>query len=584
MKKGITVGLAHVSAVQLLMCAVLLIGLPSTALSQGHSGWAVGESVDGYATIVHTRDSGVHWERQGSPEVVPDVMLNGISATDVRTAWAVGESDQGYGTILHTRNGGITWERQGGPGEIPDVAFGKVKAVDAKVVWVVGTPGIVLRTLDGGETWTQLGADVLPNILFQGLYVLDIDTAWVGGDPVDDEGSVFFTSDGGVTWVRFGAANGLPQQSHFLGISAADADTVWAVGGGGYLVYHTRDGGDSWVLQEGHPGDMQDGNEVCALDQNTAWVAMDNDRILFTQDGGQTWLPRGPNPSTGRYMMSISAITPEIVWAAGTGERPPVGVIVHTEDGGLNWEVQDYPGGGNLWNISMISGFLDETYVVPAVALTEGAEGSFFVTDLEINNAGASAMTFRLTFVPRGAGKISTLVSDNFTLNAGRSVRYDNVLSGLFGLDSGVGAVVMTCTSDTAILMSRTFTQTDNGTYGQSIPGYHTSRLNSGPGPVRILFMTENGEYRSNLGIMNATDAENHITYELFDAHGVSLGTGDVTLQAWGNTQVNRVLGEGANVDAAYIDVWSETEGGLFTCYGSVLDNLSNDPTTVPPM
>jgi hypothetical protein len=43
------------------------------------------------------------------------------------------------------------------------------------------------------------------------------------------------------------------------------------------------------------------------------------------------------------------------------------------------------------------------------------------------------------------------------------------------------------------------------------------------------------------------------------------------------------VFGDGADVEAAYVDVWSETAGGLFTCYGSVLDNITSDPTTVLP-
>lgn len=32
---------------------------------------------------------------------------------------------------------------------------------------------------------------------------------------------------------------------------------------------------------------------------------------------------------------------------------------------------------------------------------------------------------------------------------------------------------------------------------------------------------------------------------------------------------------------AGYIDVWTETAGGAFATYGSVLDNQTSDPTTV---
>ena len=146
----------HIVFLMTLPLFVVAMNPCSTAWAQNHSGWVVGEPADGYATIVHTSDGGATWLRQGSPTVVPDVMLASVSAVDVRSAWAVGDKDQGFGTILHTRDGGMTWERQGAAGEIPDVQLLKVRAVDARIVWAVGFEGTVLRALDGGETWTEI--------------------------------------------------------------------------------------------------------------------------------------------------------------------------------------------------------------------------------------------------------------------------------------------------------------------------------------------------------------------------------------------------------------------------------------------
>jgi hypothetical protein len=50
-----------------------------------------------------------------------------------------------------------------------------------------------------------------------------------------------------------------------------------------------------------------------------------------------------------------------------------------------------------------------------------------------------------------------------------------------------------------------------------------------------------------------------------------------------GNTQLNRVLADFAPIEAAYADIWTDTGGGVFACYGSVLDEVSSDPTTVLP-
>ncbi len=50
-------------------------------------GWAVGDSIGGYGTILRTADGGDTWVRQGSPADVPDVQLNEVSAVDDQHAW-----------------------------------------------------------------------------------------------------------------------------------------------------------------------------------------------------------------------------------------------------------------------------------------------------------------------------------------------------------------------------------------------------------------------------------------------------------------------------------------------------------------
>ncbi|MCK5376626.1 MAG: hypothetical protein KAJ97_06065, partial [Acidobacteria bacterium] len=100
---------------------------------------------------------------------------------------------------------------------------------------------------------------------------------------------------------------------------------------------------------------------------------------------------------------------------------------------------------------------------------------------------------------------------------------------------------------------------------------------------ARVLFLTENGAFRSNLGLVNGVDSPITVQWELFAADGSSLGTGERELPAWGNLQLNRVLADFAPIEAAYADVWTTTTGGAFTCYGSVLDEISSDPTTVLP-
>ena len=87
-------------------------------------GWVVGSNpANGSGVILHTKNGGYQWDRQGTTNEIPNVELNNVQAVNHQTVWVVGDNDSGYGLILRTDNGGRTWVRQGQPGLIPDVAL-----------------------------------------------------------------------------------------------------------------------------------------------------------------------------------------------------------------------------------------------------------------------------------------------------------------------------------------------------------------------------------------------------------------------------------------------------------------------------
>ena len=232
---------------------------------------------------------------------------------------------------------------------------------------------------------------------------------------------------------------------------------------------------------------------------------------------------------------------------------------------------------------------LDWHYYVAAAAFAAGAEGAFFVTDVDVNNAGMEAMSYKFVWLPRNTDNAAPTMSELFTLGAGMSARYSNVLSEVFGAEAGaLGSVAVFADSDSAKIMSRTFNQPGGkqaGTFGQGIVGIAQADLIGAATPMRILFMTENDTFRGNLGLLNGTAAAITIKYQLYMNDGTILGDmNEVELPAWGNTQINQVFGDFDPMDGGYIVVWTETEGGMFTCYGSVLDNVTSDPTTIPAL
>jgi PKD repeat protein len=230
---------------------------------------------------------------------------------------------------------------------------------------------------------------------------------------------------------------------------------------------------------------------------------------------------------------------------------------------------------------------LDNFFFVPAAAKAAGAEGSFFLTDLDIQNGGSSTATYQLLWLPRNANNASPTASEVFTLGPGVAVRYRDVLGSVFGFDDGAaGALAVVSDSNGLFLMSRTYNLPPDdvgGSFGQSIPGLRSDGLIPPDERRRILFFTEDEEFRSNLGLLNGTGNPIVVRWERFTADGTSRGTGQRQLAPWSNTQINQVFSDFDPAEAAYVDVWTETAGGAFAAYGSVLDNATSDPTTVLP-
>ncbi|HSL18823.1 MAG TPA: PKD domain-containing protein [Methylomirabilota bacterium] len=226
---------------------------------------------------------------------------------------------------------------------------------------------------------------------------------------------------------------------------------------------------------------------------------------------------------------------------------------------------------------------LDVRTIVPAAAVVSGVGDAFFITDLDVNNGGTGELSFRLLLLRRGEDNSDPEASAVMTLAPGETRRFTNVVGEVFGVDEAVGALAVESDSADLRVMSRTFNDAPQGSFGQSLPAVDAAGLIVAGERVRVLFITENASFRSNLGLVNGGDGEITISYELFDADGTSLRTASRTLPPLGNIQLNGLFADFAPVAGGYVDVWTETAGGRFTCYGSVLDNDTDDPTTVLP-
>jgi len=101
------------------------------------------------------------------------------------------------------------------------------------------TGGIILRTTNGGTTWTSQTSGTI-NSLY-GVSFTDSDN----GTAVGDDGTILRTTDGGATWTQqtSGTTNSL------YGVSFTDSENGTAVGMQGTIL-RTTNGGVSFVEEE----------------------------------------------------------------------------------------------------------------------------------------------------------------------------------------------------------------------------------------------------------------------------------------------------------------------------------------------
>lgn len=195
------------------------------------TGWVSGHA----GAILRTDDAGEHWTVQHTDFSV-DQPLYSVYFRNKDEGWAVGL----WSLMLHTTDGGKTWARVTLPvppnGSKADLNLFKVFGDGQGALFVTCERGYVLRSTDGGATWTYL-ATGYQGSLWTGVAWAD-GTVLVGGL----RGSLYRSTDQGHSWTsaRLG-------QTSSITTLVASGRAVYGVGFDGLLLSST-DAGHSFTV------------------------------------------------------------------------------------------------------------------------------------------------------------------------------------------------------------------------------------------------------------------------------------------------------------------------------------------------
>jgi hypothetical protein len=224
-------------------------------------------------------------------------------------------------------------------------------------------------------------------------------------------------------------------------------------------------------------------------------------------------------------------------------------------------------------------------YILPGMAALPGTNN--FHSDIRIYNGSATqAAQVSATFYPQGNGTPRPF--GPFGIEPGGVRAFDDVVAATFNASGLGGSIVLTTPSASSLVATgRTYTiDAQGGTFGQFIPGVMPSQgIGNGDRPLQILQLEESANFRSNLGLAELNGNAAHVRITAYVPDSKQSVSTELDLAPNEFRQLGRVLsgfGLGSNVYNARIAVEVTGGTGRVASYGSVIDNLSFDPTYVP--
>ena len=185
-----------------------------------------------------------------------------IDASSATNVWTVANPGDGSGVGLQeftmTTDGGNNWG-QGWVTSDTNLRFSNISAVDEDTCYVLmynntlGSTGALLKTTDGGATWTEQDSTLystvnqsFPNV----VHFFDGNRGFMMGDPEGGYYELYTTDDAGQTWNRVPQANIPAPTSGEYGIvnDYAVVDSLIWFGTNKGRVYKSVDYGNTWTV------------------------------------------------------------------------------------------------------------------------------------------------------------------------------------------------------------------------------------------------------------------------------------------------------------------------------------------------
>ncbi len=277
--------------------------------------------------LLRSTDAGISW---GTVTTGTTSTIESVRLTDQNNGVAVGDA----GAILRTSDGGQTWTNRSVVTQENLLDWWSIGSTE----YICGTHGLLIKSVNGGASWSSINLNTQAGL--HSVRFSDLSTGIVVGD----NGLIVKTTDAGATWRTILSLT----TSNLNYVTFATPSLVMACGSGGIIVRSTN-AGESWSQPTMPPGGTL--RSMLFTDAQTGTVVGAGGLVWQTADGGQSW--SAVNSVATQEFMSIAAFDNLNLLVAGTN-----GNILRSSNGGTLWTFEPQ----NDINVGVIDGVGNDGY------------------------------------------------------------------------------------------------------------------------------------------------------------------------------------------------------------------------------
>lgn len=324
------------------------------------------------------------------------------------TSDSVGFIVGGNGTLLKTMDGGSTWSviMMNTTEDFISVSF------ISDTVGYVASQNSIYKTTDGGISWLIVTTDLVNT--FNTLKFITEDIGFIGTDSY-----ILKTIDGGQNWVNIQST-----LSIINSISFPTATVGYFTGGAssGY-VYKTTDQGNTVSTTVNAFNTIRE--EIQFLDATTGYlIGWYSPQVLKTVDGGVSWLTMGTDHVGGIAVRFLDEQTGYHIDQSGGTYK-----ILGTNDGGLNWTTELTLSASNNVGLRKIANTATHVFAI-------GNSGAIYKKSVALSNS-EFAIKNNVKIFPNPTRDFVTVVAIN-----GAGPFSDYVLYSLLGQEVEKGKII----------------------------------------------------------------------------------------------------------------------------------------------